>query len=127
MFYVIVIFMAYSLDFRKRVIEYRGEGNSLRKTSEVFAVAVPTIREWERKLREENTLDRKPLNRTFRKLDPEKLRKHVEEHPDAYLRERADYFGVAVSTVADALARLGITYKKNEHVQGTGSKESRRI
>lgn len=104
--------MAYSLDFRKRVIEYRKEGNSLRKTSEVFAVAVPTIREWERKLREEHTLDRKPLNRTFRKLDPEKLRKHVEEHPDAYLRERAAYFGVAVSTVADALARLGITYKK---------------
>ena len=119
--------MAYSIDYRKRVIEYREEGNSLRKTSKVFKVAVPTIREWERKLREENTLDRKPLNRTFRKLDPEKLKQHVKEHPDAYLRERADYFGVAVSTVAYVLARLKITYKKKEHVQGTGSKESKRI
>ena len=110
----IVYCMAYSLDYRKRVIEYRQEGNSLRNTSKIFKVAVPTIREWERKLREENTLAKKPLNRTFRKLDPEKLRQHVKDYPDAYLRERAEYFGVGVTTVADACKRLGITHKKNE-------------
>ena len=45
--------MAYSEDYRKRVIEYRTEGHTLMETSKVFKVAIITIRQWENKLKEE--------------------------------------------------------------------------
>ena len=59
--------MAYSEDYRKRVIEYRTEGRTLLQSSEVFKVAIITIRQSEKKLNEEGT-------RSFRKLAPEKLK-----------------------------------------------------
>ncbi|MDR2778913.1 MAG: IS630 transposase-related protein, partial [Puniceicoccales bacterium] len=40
-------------------------------------------------VREKGNLNRAPLNRKARKLDMEGLRKYVEEHPDAYLKEMA--------------------------------------
>ena len=66
--------MAYSEDYRKRVIEYRKEGHILMNTQKVFKVAIITIRTWENKLKEEGTLEKKPVIRLFRKLDPEKLK-----------------------------------------------------
>ena len=60
--------MAYSEDYRKRVIEYRKEGHTLIQTREVFKVAIITIRKWEMKLEEEGTLKKKPVKRSFRKL-----------------------------------------------------------
>ena len=56
-----------------------------------------------KKLREEGTLKKKPVNRPFRKLDLEKLKQFLAKHPDAYLREIA---------VTYACRRLKITRKK---------------
>ena len=56
--------MAYSEDYRKRVIEYRTEGHTLMETSKVFKVAIITIRQWENKLKEDGTLKKKPLKRS---------------------------------------------------------------
>lgn len=104
--------MSYSEDFRKRTIEYRQEGNTLEKTSKTFKVSITTIRDWEKKLREEGNLKAKVPNRSFKKIDPEKLRKYIEEKPDAYLREIAQEFGCCISAVRKALKRLKITRKK---------------
>ena len=65
--------MAYSEDYRKRVTAYRKEGHTFRETKEVFKVTVDTIQKWEKRLREEGTLSKKPVKRSFRKIDPEKL------------------------------------------------------
>ena len=48
----------------------------------------------------------------FKKIDPDKLKKYIEEHPDAYLREIAEEFGCSVNAVSKALKRLKITRKK---------------
>ncbi len=41
--------MSYSIDYRKRVIEYRQEGHTQEETHQVFRVSLSTIREWEKK------------------------------------------------------------------------------
>ena len=111
--------MAYSEDYRKRVIEYRTEGHTLMETSKVFKVAIITIRQWENKLKEEGTLKKKPVKRSFRKLDPEKLKAYFALHPDAYLREAAEEFGCCETTITYACRKLKITRKKGHELQGT--------
>ena len=46
-------------------------------------------------------------------MDMEQLAKHVNDHPNAYLQERAQVFGVTFQAIHCALKRLGIRYKKN--------------
>ena len=43
--------MSYPEKYRIRTLEYRREGHTLEQTSNVFKVAVITIREWEKQLR----------------------------------------------------------------------------
>ena len=96
--------MAYSEDYRKRVIEYRKEGHTLQQTHE------------EIKLKEEGTLKKKPVKRTFRKLDPEKVRLYFAQHPDAYLREAAEEFECCETTITYACRKLKITRKKRRRI-----------
>lgn len=104
--------MSYSEDFRKRTIEYRQEGHTLEVTSETFKVSIKTIRDWEKLLKEKGNLKPKTPERSFKKIDPDKLRKYIKEHPDAYLREIAEEFGCCINAVSKALKRLKITRKK---------------
>ena len=55
---------------------------------------------------------KKELQRGFRKIDPEKLKAYMAEHPDAYQSEMAEVFGCSESGIRDALRRLKITRKK---------------
>jgi hypothetical protein len=50
-----------------------------------------------------------------RKLKKDELAAHVDDYPDAILRERAAHFGVRTSTVWAALQKIRIN-KKNDAV-----------
>lgn len=104
--------MSYPEKYRNRTIEYRQEGHTLEETKEVFKVSIATIRKWEKMLKEEGTLAKKPVVRPFKKIDPEKLSAYVQAHPDAYLREIAAEFGCCETAIRKALKRLKITRKK---------------
>ncbi len=104
--------MSYPVKYRQRTIEYRQEGHTLEETSKVFKVTVPTIREWEKRLKEKGNLAPNTPERSFKKIDPEKLKAYLAEHPDAYQREMAKEFGCVESAIRKALKRLGITRKK---------------
>ena len=104
--------MSYSKEFRERTIEYRQSGHTLEETHQVFKVAKSTIQEWEKQLKETGNLEKKPLHRSYRKIDPEKLKAYVAEHPDAYQSEMAEAFGCSESGIRDALRRYKITRKK---------------
>ena len=106
--------MSYSRDYRERTIEYRQEGHTLEETHQTFKVAISTIQRWEEQLRETGDLGKKELHRRFRKIDPEKLKAYVAEHPDAYQSEMAREFGCSESGIRDALKRCGITRKKRQ-------------
>ena len=55
---------------------------------------------------------KKELHRSFRKIDPEKLKAYVAEHPDAYQSEMAEAFGCSESGIRNALGAYKITRKK---------------
>lgn len=106
--------MSYPVEYRERTIEYRKEGHTLEETHRVFKVSISSIRKWEKQKEEKGHLEKKPLNRSFKKIDPEKLKKFVEEHPDAYLKEIAEEFNCTDTAVYLALRRLKITRKKRQ-------------
>ena len=60
----------------------------------------------------------KPGPKASRKFDQEALRREVEAHPDALLRELAASRGVKENTIFRALKRLGIVRKKNSSIRG---------
>ena len=92
----------------------------MREASRAFGVCLDTVNKWARKLKATGSLkDAKP-RRTFKKLDPEKLRAHMREHPDSYLAEIGETFGCSESAVRKALRKLGVTRKKKRG--GTGSR-----
>lgn len=104
--------MSYSKRYRERTIEYRQAGHSLEATHQVFKVSKSTIQKWEKQLKETGNLEKKDLRRSFRKIDPEKLKAYVAAHPDAYQSEMAEAFGCSESGIRDVLRRHEITRKK---------------
>jgi len=110
--------MSYEIKYRERTIEYLSEGHSYRETAAVFKVSTTTLQKWKSQLNETGTLEPKKRKLTWRKIDPEKLLKFVEEHPDAYQHEMAAAFGVRLFAIQNALKRLKITRKKNYTLQG---------
>ncbi len=110
--------MSYPVKYRERVIEYRQEGHTLEETKKAFKAAFSTIRTWEKQFKETGNLTPKVPERSFKKIDPVKLKAYVAEHPDAYQKEIAKEFGCARSAVQKALKRLKITWKKTTHYNG---------
>lgn len=104
--------MSYPEKYRKRTIEYRKEGHTLKETKEIFKISISTIRAWEKQLKEEGNLKAKIPERPFKKIDPEKLKAYVEEHPDSYQNEIAKEFNCTPEAIRKALKRLKITRKK---------------
>ena len=104
--------MAYSVDLRERVIAYLKEGNTQERASVVYKVGTSTIKRWLALVSETGSLEKRPLERTARKYDSEKLKAYVEENPNALLKDIAAHFGGSVSGADSALKREKITYKK---------------
>ena len=103
--------MAYSLDLRKRVVDYIENGGSIKQASVLFQIGSATIYRW---LRRQDLTPTKVTTRR-RKLDLAALEKDVEENPSARLIDRAKKFGVRPSTIHYALKKLKIRRKKNRY------------
>ena len=110
--------MSYDIEIRRRAIEYWNDGHSKEETAAVFQVGTTTLQRWKSQLNETGTLVPKKRKETWRKIEPSKLMKYVEEHPDAYQHEIAEAFGVRLFAIQKALKRLKISRKKNDSLQG---------
>jgi transposase len=102
--------MAYSLDLRKRVINYVENGGSISKAAEIFQVGRASIYRWLERI------EPIQVKRRNRKLDYLALCKDVEENPEARLIDRAKQFGVRPSAISYALKKMKITRKKTTSV-----------
>ena len=91
---------------------YLSEGQTEESAVAVFKVSRATIITWKKLYREMGSLDRRPLNRKHKKLDPQKLMAYVEKYPDAYLEEIGAVFGCTGEAVRQALAKQKLTLKK---------------
>ena len=82
--------MSKSIDLREAAVAYYEEGHTLIETGKIFKVGKSTVSAWVKKKKETGDLSNKPLNRSFKKIDPEKLKAYVKEHPDEAQKEMAD-------------------------------------
>jgi transposase len=108
--------MSYSYDMRERAVQYVREGGLRKEACRIFSISPKTLYNW---LHAED-LRPKEHGRRKRKLDKEALDRHVQEYPDALLRERAAHFGVRINSIWVALKTLGIS-KKNDTIRGEKS------
>jgi len=108
--------MQYPEIYRKRIIEYRQAGHTLKETHETFRVSIGAIQKWEMQLAETEEIKNKPMKHPYKGIDPEKLKTYIEHRPDAYLKEIAEEFGCSAPAVLKALRRLGFTRKKRQNV-----------
>lgn len=115
--------MSYPEIFRKRALEYRNRDHTLKETEEAFKININTIREWENRLQEEGNLQNRPLNRSFKKIDPKKLKEYVDNHPDAFLKEIAVEFNCSINAVSKALKKHKITRKKKQRITKSNQKK----
>ncbi len=102
--------MTYSLDLRKRVVEWVEVGGSVTQAAKIYQVSRATIYRW---LGREK-LEPIKVKRRKRKMNWEELKKDIEQNPDQKQSERAKKFGVRPSAISYACQEMKITRKKKE-------------
>ena len=88
------------------------QGHTINQTCKTFKIGSTTLKTWVRKYNETGEIKDKPLNRTYKKIDPARLEAYMVKHPDAYLDEIAREFKCWPNAVIKALKKLNITRKK---------------
>lgn len=104
--------MTYSLDLRKKVVDYIQKGGRIAEAIKLFGVSRKSIERWLNQLETAGHMNKKPYIRTKHKIDRETLKLNIAEAPDAYLKDRAETLNVSVSGVWRALKTMKITRKK---------------
>ena len=104
--------MAYSLDFRKKVLAYYEKTSSITEASVVFDISRNTIYQWLKLKETTGELHHQVKGTKPRKVDREKLKNYLEAHPDAFLTEIASEFGCHPTAIHYALKAMGYTRKK---------------
>ena len=105
--------MAYSIDYRRRAIEYKDAGHTYKELYEAFKIYPTTLERWRKLLEKTGELNPQYKKTRKRKIDLKKLEQAIEEKPDLYLSELALMFDCTEQAIHYALKRLKITYKKN--------------
>ena len=105
---------AYSLDLRKKVINFILQGGTKREAARIFDIGEDSVYRW---IRRYNAGDLKPKKRIFQpmKVNIDKLRAYVEQHTDHTLTEIGTALCLGRQTVCNYLNRLKITRKKKRH------------
>lgn len=106
--------MGYDKKFRECVLSHVEAGKSKADVRKMFGIGQNTISQWEKLREETGTLENRPLKRTYRKIDPEKLRADVAEKPDDFDEERAIRFGCSRTGIQSARKKHKITRKKKQ-------------
>lgn len=117
----------YSEDLRVRVVGFLKKGHTIKETAETFGVSMRSISIWKKMDKEGKRLIFEFVPRSPHRINHEKLLAYVKEHPDAYLREIAAHFSVGLTTIWNALHRLGVRYKKKKNLPRSGSGKAEKI
>src|ERR1700754_2489125 len=118
-------FMVYSIDLRKKALNYIANGGSRLEASKIFGVTVPTLGNWLSRQKQQDLAPKMNGSKPS-KIDNEKLKKYIQEHPDSYLREIAKEFNSTLQAVFYACKRLKITLKKRPHTTRKGMRRNER-
>jgi len=102
----------YSVDLRRRVLEYVEETADKTKASQLFKVGTATIYRWIARKKQSGNLEPSPKKAYKKKIDDQELIAYIEKNPDHFLLEIAAHFNTTLQAIFYALQRLKITRKK---------------
>ena len=102
------IIMAYSPDFRKKVLETLSRGLSVRTTAALFGIHFTTIQNWKKHPEKAKT----PQKRPPKKIRTEELLADIEMYPTDYLSERAKRFKCTPAAIRKAMLRNKFSKKR---------------
>lgn len=114
--------MSYSKDFRLQVLSHIDAGSTIDAVSKLFSIGTTTIKQWKNLRKKTGDVVGPGRPKKAYKIDEEQLKAYVEKHPDAYLEEIAQEFGVTSSGIFVALKRMNITRKKSPRFTESGVK-----
>jgi len=97
------------VDLRQRVVAFVQGGGSKAEAARRFEVCRSCVYHWLKR----DSLEPKQHGSRRRKLDRQALARHIQEHPDLLLRERAAHFGVRMYSIQYACQQLRLSHKKN--------------
>ena len=106
--------MGYDKKIREIVLSHVEAGKKQEEVRKMFNLGANTITQWKKLRKETGSLANRPLERNWRKIDPEKLRLDVKEKPDDFDEERAERFGCSRSGIRDARYKHKLTRKKRQ-------------
>ena len=114
--------MSYSLDLRKKVINYIENGGSITAAAQHYDINRSTIYRW---LKRDDLAPTKVEHRP-RKLDIKALEQDVKDNPNSRLIDRAKKFNVkSINTISVALKKMNITRKKKQFLDKERTLEAR--
>ena len=113
--------MTYSLDLRKRVVDFVKNGGSKAEAARVYEISIWCVYDW---CKRKKLAPKQLPKRRNRKLNWQELHRHVQESPDALLRERAEHFGVHINAIWYACKQMKITSKKSTTLQAEKPSET---
>ena len=102
----------YSEDLRKKVLKYLEQNNNKAAASRLFNIGESTVQRWASQYKKYGHIKPRKRAYAFRIIDPDELKKFLEENPDMFLFEIAQHFSVTLQAIFYACKRLKITRKK---------------
>ena len=106
----------YSLDLRKKVMDYISQGNSQKQTSEVFGIHKNTINRWCVRNEKEGNYAPRPRLGNKSKVDKLAMEEFVKTNPNINLSELGTRFEISPCHAGRLLKKLGFRYKKKASV-----------
>lgn len=102
----------YSLDLRKKVIDYIKKGKTQKEVCEVFGVHRNTVSRWNVRYSQEGVYGARERLGYQSKLDYNKIELFVKNNSDTKLANISSQFGISKGHAGVILKKLGFSYKK---------------
>ena len=104
--------MAYPKILREKALAALKKGHTKQEVNAMFGLSNKVLKQWEELEQETGSLEKRPLDRSPRKVDLEALRKYCDENPFATHVEAGLHFNCSERVIRYAKKKLGITRKK---------------
>ena len=103
---------SYSLDLRKKVIEYINKGNSCNKAAIKFGISPGTALNWYKRYQKEGHYLPRKVGGKKGRVSKEDILSYITNNPNFTLLEMGKHFGMGGSGAHYWLKKFGFKYKK---------------
>lgn len=103
---------AYSIDLRKRVIEYIEEGNNYISASNRYKISRETVRKWYIRYKTEGHYNEKPRKGKKSRIIRSEFENYVKTHSGATLAQIGSHFKMTGRSVHYYMQKFSFAYKK---------------